>query len=278
MNIEFGKIMSEALMHPDSYNFHSHTQFCDGRSPMEEMVVSAIKSGMRWFGFSPHSPINVATPCNMTKEDVAPYLEEVYRLKGIYGEKISLYAGMEVDYISADWGPHTDYFQNLPLDFIIGSIHFIPTRTGEYIDVDGRPESFAIKLKKKFDNDLRYVVETFFRQTYEMIERGGLDILGHFDKIKRNAEFVSPGIGSESWFISLSDNIARKAIERGVAVEINTKAYADTGFFFPDPLHWKALQNAGILLLINSDAHFADKIQASRREAYEMLNAITSRQ
>ena len=74
----------------DRYNFHSHTQFCDGRVSMEEMVVAAIESGMKHWGFSPHSPVPFESPCNMSESDVKPYLDEVERLKGVYGDKINL--------------------------------------------------------------------------------------------------------------------------------------------------------------------------------------------
>ena len=39
-----------------NYNLHSHTQFCDGRFTMEEMVKAAIDCGMEHYGFTPHSP------------------------------------------------------------------------------------------------------------------------------------------------------------------------------------------------------------------------------
>lgn len=276
MKREFSKVLNEALAYPGCYNFHSHTQFCDARATMEEIAAAAFNCGMRWYGFTPHSPVCVPTPCNMRAEDVKLYIDEMERLKGMYDGRMNLYAGMEVDYISPEWGPHTEYFQNLPLDFLIGSIHFIPNRKGEYIDVDGKPESFARKLNEDFDNDLHYIVETFFSQTAEMIERGGFDILGHFDKITRNAEYVSPGISNEEWFMALADDISDKVIERGVAVEINTKAYADTGIFFPAPRHWRALSEAGIMMPINSDTHYPDKIQSSRMDAYMMLQKITA--
>ena len=54
--IDILKIVSET----DNYNFHSHTQFCDGRAPMETMVNAAIGEGFRHWGFSPHSPIRIA--------------------------------------------------------------------------------------------------------------------------------------------------------------------------------------------------------------------------
>ena len=64
------------LPESSQYNYHSHTQFCDGRASMDEMAAAAFEAKMEIWGFSPHSPINVASPCNMKKEDVDPYIME----------------------------------------------------------------------------------------------------------------------------------------------------------------------------------------------------------
>ena len=34
------------------YNFHSHTNFCDGAAPPEDYIVEAIKQGFKSYGFS----------------------------------------------------------------------------------------------------------------------------------------------------------------------------------------------------------------------------------
>ena len=38
------------------YNFHSHTEFCDGRAQMQAFAAKAVELGFRHYGFSPHSP------------------------------------------------------------------------------------------------------------------------------------------------------------------------------------------------------------------------------
>ncbi len=157
--IDFSNIVSTT----DRYNFHSHTQFCDGRADMAVMAEAAVKSGMLHWGFSPHSPVPIESSCNMPMDDVAPYVEEVQRLKTVFGSRISLYTSMEIDYLGDDWGPSHSYFDTVPLDYRIGSVHFLPCGDG-YVDVDGRFDSFKIKMERFFDNDIRHVVETFYRQ------------------------------------------------------------------------------------------------------------------
>ena len=66
------------------YNFHTHTQYCDGRDTIENFVKHAVDAGFKHLGFSPHSPVIVESPCNMKIEDVEKYLNEMNHLKSVY--------------------------------------------------------------------------------------------------------------------------------------------------------------------------------------------------
>lgn len=253
------------------YNFHSHTQWCDGRAPIAEMVNAAIEAGMEHWGFSPHSPVPIESSCNMSREAVAEYLAEVRRLQQFHAGRISLYASMEIDYLGDSWGPADEYFRTLPLDYRIGSVHFVESPRDGMIDIDGRPENFAVKMERHFGGDIRRVVEMFYEQSCRMVETGGFDIIGHFDKIRFNAINYSPGIDREPWYGALVDNLIDLIISSGVTVEINTKAYAQSGVMFPEPGLLPRLVEAGVPVVVNSDAHYPDKVDAGRAAGLEML-------
>lgn len=258
----------------DLYNLHSHTQFCDGRASMEDMAAAARRRGMKIWGISPHAPICVDSPCNMLREDVGDYISEADRLKEFYAGEMKILTGMEVDYVGRDFGAHIDYFQKLPLDYRIGSVHFVPNQDGIYLDCDGKFERFDSYLRDGFENDLRYVVEKFFEQTLEMIELGGFEILGHFDKIAGNAAMKDPGIENTSWYEALVDDVIRHASWAGIAVEINTKSLFDKNRFFPAERWWRKMKEAGLPLVINSDAHYPEKVNLGREEAFKRLREI----
>lgn len=266
--------LGEIAAATDAYNFHSHTQFCDGRASMEDMAQAALSLGMEHYGFSPHSPVVCESGANMKSVDVQPYLTEARRIALELEGQMAIYAGMEIDYLGPGWGAHIPYFQDLPLDYRIGSVHFVRTRRGEYVDCDGKPERFKRYVRDYFAGDLRYVVEKFFDATLEMIGRGGFDILGHADKIGRNASFVDATVERENWYIRWMTEVVDAAIETGVAVEINTKAYAETNRMFPAQRWWKPLIEAQVPLLVNSDAHWPDKITAGRDAALAMLREM----
>lgn len=259
------------------YNLHSHTQFCDGRASMQLMAEAAAAEGMELYGFTPHSPISVTSPCNMVPEAVPEYLDEAHRIADFYQGRMKVLAGMEIDFLSPDWGPHIDYFQRLPLDYSIGSVHFVPTRDGIPIDCDGRFERFARNLKEAYRGDLRYVVEKYFEQVLTMIERGGFDILGHLDKIAANAAQADPEIENAGWYSALIDDVIGNAASAGLIVEINTKAYNNTKRFFPALQLCTRLLQSGAPIVINSDAHYPDKVNAGRHEALRILGQLKSK-
>lgn len=272
--IDFKEITDKSRL----YNFHSHTQFCDGRDDMEEIVKEAITQRFTDLGFSPHSPIPFVSPCNMDKNDVPAYLNEVNRLRTLYSDKINIYASMEIDFIN-DWGPAHEFFSQLPLDYKIGSIHFIPSfdNIEEYVDVDGSAENFHKKMCKYFHQDIKSVVESFYTQTLKMIEAGGFDIIGHFDKIGNNANSFAPGIENEAWYAKLVRTTFDAIMDHGYVIEINTKAYEQFGRFFPNERYFEWIKKYNAPIVFNSDVHFSHLINSGRDEAYKKMNAIIIR-
>lgn len=255
------------------YNFHSHTQFCDGRAQMSAFAAAAVKAGFTDYGFSPHSPVPIPSSCNMHADKVQTYMSEVQRMNDLYGDRTRFYASMEIDYLGPEWGPSVEYFQSLPLDYRIGSVHFIPSAEG-YVDIDGRFENFQIKMARYFNNDIRHVVEEFYDRSISMVNAGGFDIIGHLDKIGHNASLFKPGIEDEQWYKDLSDELADTVIAKNLTVEINTKAWHDHGRMFPSERILRRIVKAGTRIVINSDAHVPALIDASRAEAFAMLDRI----
>ncbi len=253
------------------YNLHSHTQFCDGRASMEEMAAAAMAEGFSHWGFSPHSPVPLTSPCNMAADNVTAYLSEAERLRNIYRGRMKIYAAMEIDYLGPDWGPSHPFFTSLPLDYCIGSVHIIPTQDGNRIDVDGSPARFAQYLKEHFHNDLDYVVSTYFKQSLAMVKAGGFEIIGHLDKLRLNASAVRHDIESSQCYRTGVETLIHEIILTGITVEINTKHYEATGRFFPAPELWQMLRGTGVPIVVNSDAHHPHLISASRTEAIRML-------
>lgn len=264
-------IITEITGRTDKYNFHSHSEFCDGRATISEIVKAAHGEGFEAWGVTPHSPIIVESPCNMRHEDFPKYLEVMNSLKEEYAGHMQLFTSLEIDYLSRDFGPHIDYFQKMPLDYRLGSVHFVPNQDGIPIDCDGSAERFKGYLRDAYAGDLRYVVERYFEQVLTMLELGGFDLLGHFDKIIGNASTVDATIEQQHWYEALIDDVISSAKSAGVVVEINTKAISDRNRFYPAESLWPKLKAAGLPLAVNSDCHYPDKTNLGRPEALKIL-------
>lgn len=237
---------------------------------MEEILQSAIRAGFSTWGFTPHAPLCLDSPCNMSSDEVRVYLNEIERLRKTY-PTIKILAGMEVDFIDEKHGPASPEIKDYGLDYVIGSVHFIPNQKGEYHDIDGSPERFKKYLHEFFEDDLEYVVKTYWNQVQRMILSGGFDIIGHIDKIALNASSINPDIENTKMYQRLADETIDMAIKTGKAIEINTKHYPKYKRFFPHPRYWIRILSSGTEMPVNSDTHYADLVEAGMKEANELL-------
>ena len=255
-------------------NYHSHTEFCDARASMAEIAKAAFEAGFEEWGISPHSPICCPSGANMKAADMDAFILEANRLKREYDGRMKILTGMEIDYISPEFGPQIEYFRNLPLDYRIGSVHFVRTKDGRPVDCDGPAERFLKYLDEEYAGDLRYVAETYFAMQLEMLETGGFDIIGHLDKIGDNGSAADPELENYGWYADLVETVIATAVEKGVTIEINTKKYPTLGRFFPNVKWWPFLEKYGAKVIISTDAHYPDKVAAGYAEAFNLLQSL----
>ncbi len=253
-------------------NYHSHCDFCDGHAPMEAFVQEAIRQGFIAYGFTSHAPFPIENNCNMKRNDLFPYLDEFARLKKLYSKQIELYIGLEIDYLNESFHPAIDYFRSKPLDYRIGSVHYIETPDGMPVDTDGSPERFKGYVDTYFKGDVEEVVRCFYAASREMLSWGEFDILGHFDKIGLNASFYRPGLDNKPWYKELVLDYINEIANRKVLVEVNTKAWERRGRLFPHPDYFGVMREAGIRVVVNSDAHYPEKINSGREVALQALS------
>ena len=256
-------------------NFHSHCTFCDGRSHPEDFAKFAISNKFRAYGFSSHSPLPFETFWNMSESDMPEYITEVNRLKVKYNGIIEIYLGMEIDYLDQTYNASTPYFQNLPLDYRISSIHFLPWQKplleDNMVCIDGAYKDFEEGINKHFEGKVRRITEVFFEESMKMIEAGGFDIVGHIDKIYMNGSRHPDFDINAGWyrkpFLNLLDYIA----EKGLIIEINSKNKTRKNQTFPHIDSLKELKAREIPVMVNSDCHFPDLVNDGRKETLILL-------
>ena len=254
-------------------NYHSHCSFCDGRAPLEEFVKEAISQGFYSYGVSSHAPLPFPTRWTMEWEQMEAYLDEFKNLRSKYADEIELYVGLEIDYLNEESNPSVARFTELPLDYRIGSVHLLYDAAGEVVDIDCSPAVFKERVDRHFNGDVLRVIRMYFDRLFRMVELGGFDILGHADKMHYNASYYHPGLLDEPWYEALMKDYFSLVASRGYLVEINTKAYDSLGTFYPNSRYWELMKEYQIKVLVNSDAHYPERINAGRMEALRLLQA-----
>lgn len=252
-------------------NYHSHSLFCDGRADMTTFARFAASKGFSAYGYSSHAPLPFPTAWTMEWDRMEDYFSEFSRLKEQYEGQLELYIGLEIDYLNEESHPASARFQALPLDYRIGSVHLLQNARGEVVDADLSPDRFAQMVQKHFNGNIEAVVRQYFDRANRMLELGGFDILGHADKVHYNAECYHPHITSEDWYARLVRDHLAEAVRRGYLIEINTKAYRDLGVFYPDISCFTYLKDLDARVVVNSDAHYPERINYGRPEALSAL-------
>lgn len=254
-------------------NYHSHCSFCDGRAPLEEFVKEAIRQGFYSYGVSSHAPLPFPTQWTMEWGQMEAYLDEFKNLRQKYADEIELYVGLEIDYLNEESNPSVARFTELPLDYRIGSVHLLYDAAGEVVDIDCSPAVFKERVDRHFNGDVLRVIRMYFDRLFRMVELGGFDILGHADKMHYNASYYHPGLLDEPWYEALMKDYFSLVASRGYLVEINTKSYDSLGTFYPNSRYWELMKEYQIKILVNSDAHYPERINAGRMEALRLLQA-----
>lgn len=258
-------------------NYHSHCTFCDGRSLPEDFIRFALAHGFRAYGFSSHSPLPFDTFWNMPKDDMQDYLAEIDRLKKKYNGKLEIYVGLEIDYLDAAYNASIPYFRQLPLDYRIGSIHYLPV-SAELLEknmvcIDGSFRDYAHAVNRYFEGDIRKLVERYFASLEAMIETGGIDIVGHLDKIYMNGQKYAGFSFEASWYQEPLRACLEKIAQKGLMVEVNTKNLLKKGETYPRQACFSTLRELQIPVMVNSDCHYPDLVNDGRAEAFALLKA-----
>lgn len=240
---------------------------------MEEFVKAALEEGFTAYGISSHAPLPFETRWSLGKSVVKAYLEEIARLKEKYAGRLEIYAGMEIDYLDESHHPGTAYFQELPLDYRIGSVHLVYTPDGKIVDTDTQPDRFERILDEDFHGDLKALVQAYFDASLRLVEGGGFDFVGHADKIAYNAACCEPALVESDWYRERLSDFFQSVAEKGPMIEINTKAYLQKGCFFPRAEIWPMIRERCIPVVVNSDAHRPEAVDAGREEALKALKA-----
>ncbi|HEV7146146.1 MAG TPA: PHP domain-containing protein [Pedococcus sp.] len=201
---------------------HSHSNWSDGGSPIEEMVLTAVELGHEWLVLTDHSPqLRVAN--GLTAERLTKQLRIVDAVNASLDGQFTLLKGIEVDILDDGALDQTDTMLG-QLDLVTASVHS--------------------KLKMNRAPMTRRMVAA--------VSNPRVNVLGHC-----TGRLVTGSRGTRAQSDFDARAVFEACAEHGTAVEINSRPERCDP---PDELIELAIE-LGCLFAIDSDAHAPGQLE-----------------
>lgn len=267
--------------------FHTHTQRCGHGAKDtgdEEWVEHAIKGGIKKLAFTDHIPLpdgmNHIANSRMDIAEVDSYLASIHYLQEKYKGQIEIESGFEFEYSKRD----EDHLKELKseTDKMVLGQHFV---------IDDSGKEYEITRGKGGKQISDEVLDLYAESIISAMDKDLPDVIAHPDLFMQARD--SFGAKEEE----ITRAICRKAIEKGIPLEINFGKIASKveskmpldelkkRIPYPSPEFWKivaeetriAKENGQDLFVIyGKDAHSTQ--QLSTEKDYEIARAIIGEQ
>jgi histidinol-phosphatase (PHP family) len=240
-------------MYVMDYHHHTNHSF-DSTASMVEVCKKAIENGIQEICFTEHFSVNPLAPTygHIVFEK---YLNEIRYCQKKFHSQLIIRAGIELCEPHLLKDQYDETLTPLDLDFILGSVHNLNNQ--------------KLRLALKEDHPTAY--ERYFKELYHMISTADIDIIAHFDLMKRYA-YKEHGLYVFHEYQEIIEQIVKKAIDRNIGMEINTSGLR-TGLkqTFPSVEIIQLYKElGGEILTIGSDSHTVDDVGGNFSEAVSL--------
>jgi histidinol-phosphatase (PHP family) len=228
-------------------DYHTHTPLCKhATGEPEEYIAAARSAGLTEYGISDHAPARPEPfdDWRMLESDLPAYFEWIERARAA-AAPLPVRAGMECDWLTGCESWIEELAGRYPWDYLIGSVHYL----GAW-DFDN-PKWLGRWKEENVDE-----VWTHYWKTYAEMARSGLfDIMGHPDLVKKFSH--RPAGDLARFYEPAIEAIA----ESGCVIELNTAGWhKPCEEAYPHPRFLEIANQAGIPLVISSDAHAPNEV------------------
>lgn len=231
-------------------NFHTHTYRCKHAYGTEEdYVKAAINQGVEVLGFSDHAPFpDYDFGLRMQYSELDEYLNEIERLKGIYGDRIKLLKGLEIEYHPKYLSYYKELLEKRGLDYLALGEH-------TYINPQG-------DMKNIFFADSTKDYVDYASAVCEAVKTGLFAFVAHPDIM-----FINE-LQWDKNCEKACDMIIDCAEENNIILEFNANGlrrekrdYPDGNRYpYPHKAFWEKVSGRNIRVIIGSDCHIAEQI------------------
>jgi histidinol-phosphatase (PHP family) len=245
---------------------HCHTDYVDGKSAADEMVVSAIEHGFVSLGFSEHGPQRLDPRCAIADDRIPAYIAEVRALSEKYADRIRIHLGIERDAIS-----HADPAM---FDYVLGAVHYF-TEGDFFCGVDGPKDKLLEYRDAKYGGDGAQMAADYFGMAGDFALAARPHIFAHFDLIKirnRDGDVYDP---TDRRVVDAQFEALDKVLKSGALLEVNTGGMARSSQPrpYPDMHILKRWREIGGNVIVGSDCHYAPQIDFAYDIAADYIKA-----
>ncbi|MBA7596368.1 histidinol-phosphatase HisJ family protein [candidate division WOR-3 bacterium] len=244
-------------------DYHIHTIFsCDSHLKPEMVCNRAIERDFYEIAFTEHLDLD-------PQDDGYGYYnydditEKISELKSQYNGRLKIKKGVEITYQKEREDEIRRFLNDKDYDFIIGSVHLV--NNFDVSHDEGTAEFF-----KQLDRERAFL--SYFEVTFDLVNSGIFDCLGHFEMIRRYALKYIADYSYEE-FKKPIDEILETIKKKRIALEVNTSGlrHLPKETYPRMEIVRRFLNLGGKYLTIGSDAHLPEHIGYRIPETMKLL-------
>ena len=218
-------------------NFHTHTFRCHHAKGSErDYVIAAINAGIKYLGFSDHSPYyfpdGYYSHFRMSPDEVTEYVGEIIKLREEFKDHIKIYIGYEAEYYPEYFEKTFEIWDRAPYDYLIMGQHFIGNEIGE-------------QHSAKPTEDTR-VLDRYVEQVIEGMRTGRFFYIAHPDVLNITCD--------GDCYEEKMTLLCKEAKKLDIPLEINMLGLRERRSY-PDARFWKIAGKIGNTAILGCDAH-----------------------
>lgn len=226
-----------------NYNYHTHTPLCSHATGEPEAYIKrAIANGIRYMGFSDHSPLvfsdGYQSAWRVQTEDAQTYVDTIRALRDKYADEIEIKIGFEMEYYPNHFEKMLANAIELGAEYLILGPHFIKAEHEYPFDrPSGKRHESEAELAAYADN------------LVAAMQKGVYSYVAHPDLFN----FA----GDEAVYRREMRRVCAAARELGVPLEINMLGIRDHRRY-PNPIFWEVAGWEQSPVTFGFDAHTAE--------------------
>ena len=226
-------------------NYHTHHYLCGhATGNVEDYVLEAINNGFEEIGISDHGPIVAEAFKRMSLDEFDNiYLKEIDEAIRLYGEKIKIYKGLEIEFVSSDLNHYHKLLEKI--DYLILGCHYykdeevLYSYSGYTIDTHEKLDSYTCLIEKALDSGL-----------FKIIAHPDLFMYGYKEFDEFSAACTKRIIAA-----AINNNVLLEFNAGGVRTSKHINENGEEEYTVPNAEFWKLVSQTNAKVIVGSDCH-----------------------